>query len=288
MPIGRVVEGRGGFYFIKDGDRVVMATARGNLKRDKRLIYVGDIVEYKALHNNEFVVTKIKERINFLTRPPVSNIEMLVVVFATANPQVNYPVIDKLIVASEFKNIDVAICITKSDLVSEEALREQIQIYEDIYPSVAINGVTGEGIEGLKKIIRGKNIALAGPSGVGKSTIINHITGGLLSETGDISSKTRRGKHTTRHVEIFSLSDGTNIYDTPGFTSLDLPEIDITQVREAFPEFRDLNHKCRYSDCIHVNEPECAVKKALNEGKISKTRYESYCLMLEEVKKWQR
>lgn len=288
VSVGRVIEGRGGFYFVQDDDKIIVATARGILKRDNQLIYVGDLVEYETLPNDEAVITRIYERSNYLTRPPVSNLEMLVVVFAAATPQVNYPVVDKLIAACEFKNIDVSVCITKKDLVTEEELKDHLETYENIYSSVSVNGITGEGIHDLMDIIRGKNVALAGPSGVGKSTIINHITGEFSAETGSISERTGRGKHTTRHVEIFALPDGTNIYDTPGFTSLELPELEITEVREAFPEFRKLNHLCKYSDCIHINEPECAVKQALSEGKIGKTRYESYCLMIDEVRKWQK
>ncbi len=246
------------------------------------------MVEYETLNNDEIVITKINQRLNYLTRPPVSNLEMLVVVFAAANPQVNYPVVDKMITACELKNIDVAVCITKKDLVSEEELQEQLRVYDKIYPTVAINGTSGEGIAELKDIIKGRNVALAGPSGVGKSTIINHITEDFSAETGTISRKTGRGKHTTRHVEIFCLPDGTNLYDTPGFTSLDMPEVEIGRIRETFPEFRSLNNLCKYSDCIHINEPDCSVKEALQENKIGITRYNSYRLMVEEAKKWQK
>ena len=286
---GRVVKGIGGFYYVNDGEKTVMGKARGNLKRNKELIYVGDIVDYEIDANNECIVNKVVTRNNYLTRPPVSNLEMLVVVFAAANPDPNLPVIDKLIAACEVKNIDVAICISKKDLVDSSELQRFLSIYSGVYPIVAVNGVTGEGVDELREVIRGKNVALAGPSGVGKSTITNHLLEGQASvATGSISDKTNRGRHTTRHVEIFALPDGTNIYDTPGFTSLDMPEMDEADVKALFPEMRARLGGCKYANCMHINEPECCVKDALEAGEIPETRYESYLMMVEEVKKWHK
>ncbi len=299
---GTVVKGIGGFYFVYDGNSVVMGKARGNLKRNKDIIFVGDIVDFDIDENDkdgECVIHRVIERKNCLTRPPVSNLDILVVVFSLVQPTVNYPVIDKLIAGCELAGIDPVICISKTDLAEPEALSEAISIYSGFYPSVSVNGVTGEGVEELRKMISGKKVALAGPSGVGKSTITNLLHAGepgiseaeealLKAATGRISKKTGRGKHTTRHVEIFPMSDGTMLYDTPGFTSLDMPGIEPIAVRDLFPEFRELGNICRYSDCMHINEPECAVKEALNEGKISATRYESYISMTEEVRKWQK
>ena len=302
--IGRVVKGIGGFYFVHDGKVTVMGKARGNLKRNKDLIYVGDIVDFDIDANdsdNECVINRVVERRNFLTRPPVSNLDMLVVVFSLTEPAVNYPVIDKLLAGCEVKGITPVICISKKDLASPEQLEKALAIYRNVYPVAAVNGNTGEGVSGLLDMIRGHNAALAGPSGVGKSTITNRLLecavtegavesaeGEILAKTGTISDKTGRGKHTTRHVEIFSLGNDTFLYDTPGFTSLDLPEMQPSDVKGLFPEFRMHAPYCRYSDCVHINEPECAVKEALEEGAVSRSRYDSYLMMIEEAKKWQK
>lgn len=293
---GTVVKGIGGFYFVHDGNETVMGKARGNLKRNKELIYVGDIVDFDIDENDkdgECVINRVIERRNFLTRPPVSNLDMLAVVFSLKQPEVNYPVIDKLIAGCGISGIEPVICISKTDLASEEEVSAALDIYRETYPAVCINGISGEGCDELRNIIRGKRVALAGPSGVGKSTITNLLHHAdeayeVRAETGNISEKTGRGRHTTRHVEIFLLNDGTMLYDTPGFTSLDMPQLDVRQVRDLFPEFRKYQAECRYADCMHLNEPDCAVKDALASGLISRSRYGSYIIMTEEVKKWQK
>lgn len=285
---GRVVKGIGGFYYVYDGSVTYMGKARGNLKRNKELIYIGDTVDFELDDNSECIINAVSKRENFLIRPPVSNLEVLVVVFAAANPDVNFPVIDKLIASCEAKKIEVIVCISKKDLVSDEVLRSYIENYSHSYPCIAVNGLDGSGIDELEALIRGRNVALAGPSGVGKSTISNLIIGEMQAATGEVSDKTQRGRHTTRHVEIFPLADGTFLYDTPGFTSLEMPEMDEHDVDLLFPEFRGLSRGCKYSDCMHINEPECEIKQALEEGEIRESRYNSYLMMVEEVKKWHK
>ncbi|MGN0673437.1 MAG: ribosome small subunit-dependent GTPase A [Anaerovoracaceae bacterium] len=285
---GRIVKGIGGFYFVSDGSRVVMGKARGNLKRNKELLYVGDIVDYEITAEGEAIINGVARRDNSLIRPPVSNLNLLVVVFAASSPEPNFNVIDKMCIACEAKGIDIAICITKPDLVSSEELDEIRSRYDSAYDVMTVNGMTGAGIDSLRERISGRNVALAGPSGVGKSTILNNIVGAQSAETGTVSDKTGRGRHTTRHVEIFELGDGTNLYDTPGFTSLELPSMEPSELSNLIPEFRAFRGQCRYADCVHMKEPGCAVKEAVNEGVIPEGRYDTYLNLMEEVKKWRK
>lgn len=285
---GRIVKGIGGFYFVSDGSRVVMGKARGNLKRNKELLYVGDIVDYEIIADGEAIINGVARRDNSLIRPPVSNLNLLVVVFAASSPEPNFNVIDKMCIACEAKGIDIAICITKPDLVSSEELDEIRSRYDSAYDVMTVNGMTGAGIDSLRERISGRNVALAGPSGVGKSTILNNIVGAQSAETGTVSDKTGRGRHTTRHVEIFELGDGTNLYDTPGFTSLELPSMEPSELSNLIPEFRACRGQCRYADCVHMKEPGCAVKEAVNEGVIPEGRYDTYLNLMEEVKKWRK
>ena len=287
---GKVVKGIGGFYFVYDGDKIIRGNARKNLRKRKDILYVGDLVEYDLRQEDkECIITAVCERKNFLSRPPVSNLDQIVIVFASTNPNPNYVIIDKLTAAAYQKNIDVVICITKPDITDQDLLQKQKDIYHRAFPVVIVNGKTGAGIEKLRALISGKNVALAGPSGAGKSTITNWLIGEDDAETGTISVKTGRGRHTTRHVEIFPLQDGTNVYDTPGFTALALSKMNPTEVRKLFPEMTDYQQECQYRDCLHLNEPNCAVRNAVENGAISRSRYLSYQLIEREAEKqWRK
>lgn len=285
---GKVVKGIGGFYFVFDGSHVIMGTARGTLKKNKNLLYIGDLVEYEILDNGDCIITGVRERKNFLSRPPVSNLDLLVVVFSAIQPKVSFLTLDKLCVGCEYNDIPVAVCMTKKDLVDESVIKECEGIYGRIYPFIAVNGMTGEGLADLKELVHGKSAALAGSSGVGKSTLLNDLLGDGTAETGEISTKTRRGRHTTRHVEIFETDKDTYVYDTPGFTSIEIPSIEAGKIAKMFPEFCRYSSECRYSDCMHLREPDCGVKDALSKGLIASTRYDSYTAMTEEVKKWRK
>ncbi len=289
--IGKVVKGIGGFYYVSDGKQVIQGNARGNLKRRKKdIILVGDEVEYEIRREDgECIITKVLPRKNFLRRPPVSNLDTLVIVSSAETPEMIPLAVDKLTVYCEYTGIRPILVFTKSDLVPESRVQELIDMYQNIYPTYPVSNTTGDGLEALRKEITGQSVALAGPSGVGKSTLLNALVEEAEAETGNLSDKTGRGKHTTRHVEIFVIDADTYIYDTPGFTSLDLPEeMERTELRLFFPEFKEPSLECRYGNCVHINEPSCGVKEALANQQIPKTRYESYLKMYEEVQKWQK
>jgi len=288
--IGKVVKGVGGFYYVSDGKNVIMGNARGILKRHKDVLVVGDLVEYEIRkEDGDCIITRVLPRKNKLPRPPVSNLDALVIVFAAAHPKVNFYAVDRMCAVCECYGLDVMIAVTKTDLADDDEIRDLIAPYKDVYPVYPVSSRSGIGIGALRRGLEGKSTALAGPSGVGKSTLLNKLLGRESAETGDISEKTQRGKHTTRHVEIFSLDPDTYVYDTPGFTSLDLPkDVDLMKLRTLFREFRTFDVECRYGDCMHINEPDCGVKQAVEDEKIHQSRYQSYLNMYDEVKKCQR
>ncbi len=294
---GRIVRGVGGFYDVLSGEEVFTGKARGILKRGKSTLLVGDVVEFDFTDNGECSITALKERKNFLERPPVSNIDMLIAAFAAADPEPNLLTVDKICAHAAMRGMDVAVCITKPDLVTEEKLAEYVKIYGQVYETVTVNGLTGAGIDDVRRMISGKSVAIAGPSGIGKSTLVNRLIKTDRMKVGGLSDRTGRGKHTTRHVEIFRLDDGTEskngtsgtfVYDTPGFTSIDAPPPGLYDAAVAFPEINEIAAGCKYSDCRHINEPFCAVKEAVADGRISDSRYGSYKMILEEVTKWRR
>lgn len=288
---GLIIKGIGGFYYVmtQEGE-VVEAKGRGIFKKDKITLLVGDEVEIQMTDRDgaKGVINSIFPRKNQFARPPISNVDMFIVVFAAKNPRPNYSVIDKFLINSQLNGIEPVICINKKDLVSERDIDEIRDIYGKIYRTVAVSARTGEGTNDLRAMIKGRRAALAGPSGAGKSSIINLLHPKADMETGEVSRKTMRGRHTTRHVEIFSLAGGGMLFDTPGFTSFDLPDIDEDQLKYYYPEFAEFNDLCRYDDCRHLKEPDCAVLAAVAGGRINNRRYEAYVSNYEELKRRKR
>lgn len=285
---GLIIKGIGGFYYVKSEDgKVIETRGRGIFKRDGMTLCVGDEVEFEltAEDGAKGVINSIFPRKNHFDRPPISNVDMFIVVFAAKNPKPNYPVIDKFLINAQLNGIEPVICINKSDLVSEEEMEKIRDIYRGVYSTVSISTKTGQGTDTLLSLIRGKKAALAGPSGAGKSSIINTLHPKAEMETGEVSKKTMRGKHTTRHVEIFDLDGGGMLFDTPGFTSFELPDIEERELKYYYPEFADFNGLCRYDDCNHLKEPQCAVLEAVADGRINSRRYEAYVANQEELKR---
>jgi ribosome biogenesis GTPase len=280
---GLIVKGIGGFYYVKTDEQVYQCRARGIFRDQGVTPMIGDIVDIEVQDDGDAVVDRIYPRKNEFLRPPVSNIDMMVVVAAAARPKPNTAVIDKLLVAAEKSSVEIMICINKIDIAEPQIVAGLKEIYEKIYPLVLVSGKTGEGIDGLKEHLAGKRSAFAGPSGAGKSTLLNRLQPSIEAETGSVSSKTKRGRHTTRHVEIFDMDFGGMVYDTPGFTSFDTSDADLGELQFYFPEMRPYIGKCRYDNCRHLKEPDCAVTAAVEAGKISRSRYDSYTAQYKDI-----
>ena len=284
---GRLIKGIAGFYYVYSDGKIYECKARGKFRIKGQTPLVGDLVELSldtasSASSPEMLagrVDKILPRLNEYDRPPIANVEVCIIVAAAKDPEPLSYIIDRMAVAAEMKNSDIVICINKEDLADAQRIAG---IYSGIYPVYCVSAKTGEGIDLLKNAINGKQAALAGPSGVGKSSLTNALLG-ENAEVGEISKKTLRGKNTTRHSELF-ISGDIFLFDTPGFTSFDTPELDEYDLSSYFPEFKEYLGKCRFDDCMHINEPECAVKDALEMGKINKSRYDSYKAMYNELK----
>ena len=286
MSRGLIIKGVGGFYYIETEGGIIRARGKGTLKNDGILLMVGDEVEYEEREDDD-LITRVLPRKNHFSRPPIANLDMLVVVMAQSKPKANTLIIDKMLTIAEAQGVDSIICINKCDEGDpEEGLRLK-EIYSVAYPTFLVSAKNGHNLEELLRAIEGKRVALAGPSGAGKSTLTNALIPSATMEVGSISEKTSRGKHTTRHVEMFHLGSGY-LFDTPGFTSLDAGDEEERDLGELFPEIRKNMGKCRFDDCLHLKEPGCAVRRAVEEGEMSESRYESYVSMLEEVKNRRR
>lgn len=285
---GKIIKGIAGFYYVHVvHSGIYECKAKGIFRNKKIKPLVGDNVEIDIIDEEKRIgnIVEIAERTNELIRPAVANIDQSLVVFAVMRPDPNINLLDRFLVMMERQDVPVIICFNKVDLVPEEELIELRDTYVNAgYHVIFTSTLNGNGVEDVKRILIGKTTAFAGPSGVGKSSMLNAIIPDANSETGGISEKIGRGKNTTRHTEIFNLEDETYIMDTPGFTSLYTNDFEKEELKWYFPEFREYEGKCRFNGCIHENEPDCAVKNALEEGKISESRYKNYLQMLDEIK----
>ena len=285
---GKIVKGISGFYYVYvAGTGIYECKAKGAFRKQKIKPLVGDNVEIAVIDELEKKgnVENIFPRKNQLIRPAVANIDMALVIFAAAKPDPNFNLLDRFLCMMEYQNIPVTICFNKKDLVSQETIEQLKSIYEPAgYHVLFTSTKSGEGIEEVKSLLTGKTATVAGPSGVGKSSIINMLQDEVVMETGVISTKIERGKHTTRHSEIIPVMKDSFIMDTPGFSSMDVPGFEKEELWTCYPEFREYEPYCRFQGCSHINEPDCGVKSALEEGKISNVRYENYKLLYEELK----
>lgn len=282
---GIIIKGIGGFYYVEAADGIIYeCKARGVFRKEKITPLAGDKVEISVDENNKNSLDKIYERRNMFKRPPIANVDKLVIVSSVCDPRPNLLIIDRLSAVAVYKNVEPIIVFTKNDLQSAD---EYIEIYKNAgFKTFAVSNETGEGIGEIKAVIENGVCVFTGNSGVGKSSLINRMYPDFALETGEISKKLGRGRHTTRHVELLKINNGY-IADTPGFSSLDFETNDLIKKDElafCFPDFSDYIDSCKFSTCAHVNDKGCRLIEAVNNGDVMRSRHESYVTMYNEVK----
>lgn len=279
---GTIVKGIAGFYYVKTPDNeLIECKARGRFRFNELTPMVGDVVEI-TVKNDKGVIDKVLPRKSKLTRPAVANITHALVVFAFKNPDINVDLLNRFLILCEYNNLKITICLNKSDLRDEKNDEIIDMLSHTGYDIIFVNATSGIGVDEIKKRLNNNITVLCGPSGAGKSTILNSIAGRELMETGNVSVKLGRGKHTTRHSELIQIENGF-IVDTPGFSSLEIENIEKEQLQYYFPEFDKYIGNCRFNGCIHHKEPGCKIKEALNNGEINKIRYDFYIKLIEEI-----
>jgi ribosome biogenesis GTPase / thiamine phosphate phosphatase len=285
---GKIIKGIAGFYYVHVKQQgVYECKAKGVFRNQKIKPLVGDNVSIDIIDEKEMKgnIVDVLERTNQLIRPAVANVDQALVIFATADPNPNFNLLDRFLILMLSQDVETIICFNKKDIVSENELKLLEETYIKCgYKVIFTSTFTEDGLTTLQELLKDKTTVLAGPSGVGKSSIINSVQPEANMETGSISEKIKRGKHTTRHSELFYVEGNTFIMDTPGFSSLYITDIEKEELKDYFIEFHEYEDQCRFNGCAHLNEPGCGVKQALEEGKISNIRYENYKLLYEELK----
>ncbi len=279
MPSGIILKGIGGFYYVESSQSIYECKARGIFRKDELAPLPGDIVEFSILDSEKKTgsIDEIRPRSVQLVRPAVANINQVLAVIAVKNPEPDLALLDKLLVTAEKKVVSAIVCINKIDLDTEQVHLNLLNAYGKAgYEVIMVSSKTNQGYRELETALAGKITVLAGQSGVGKSTMLNNIMNTLIMETGDLSEKTDRGKHTTRHAELVMLKDGGYIADTPGFSSFELAGIEYEELQHYYPEFNIEGQYCRFTGCSHICEPGCVVREAVAAGGIDKGRYERY------------
>ena len=283
---GKIIKGIGGFYYVHNGSHIYECKAKGIFRKDGIKPLVGDNVIFEILDEEKRLgnINEILPRSSEIVRPAVANVDQALIIFAIQKPDPNFNLLDRFIIQMSQKGLPCIICFNKQD-IADKGEKEQIaKAYEASGCKVLFSSVlTQEGLQEIREVLKSKTTTVAGPSGVGKSSLINHLQSGISMETGEISVKIDRGKHTTRHSQMIAIDEDTYILDTPGFSSLNLFDIEKEELKDYYAEFEEYECECRYLDCVHNNEPSCGVKNAVKEGKISSIRYENYLMLLEEL-----
>ncbi len=284
---GVIIRGVGGNYYVDTNDGIIECRARGLFRNQNIKPLVGDRVVIRLTEENKKngYIEEILDRKNEMKRPLVSNIDQIIIVFAVKNPEPSFLLLDKLLIASEINSLKPIICFNKCDLVDKDYVSKYIDIYKNTgYKMIFTSMYNDNLLSEFKELLTDKISLFSGPSGVGKSSLMNAIDNGFELKTGEISEKLKRGKHTTRHAEIYKLNFGGFAVDTPGFSSFDINEIDYHELSYYYPEIRENSENCKFNNCMHDKEPSCAVKEAVKNNEISEIRYNNYIKLLYEIK----
>lgn len=280
---GQIIKALSGFYYVASEDEIFQTRARGNFRNRKITPLVGDEVIFESSNQTDGYLLEILPRKNELVRPPVANVDQGVVVTSLVEPNFSYNLLDRFLVTLEYEGIEPIIFLTKADLVKDLAAMKAIEeTYQAIGYHVITSKAEGEDLLELQRYFPERITVFMGQSGAGKSTLLNRIVPELALETGVISESLGRGKHTTRHVELLPICDGL-VADTPGFSSIDFVEIEAVELPKLFPDFLAVASNCRFRECMHLNEPDCAVKQGVAANEIAETRYKNYVQFLEEI-----
>lgn len=289
---GKIIKGIAGFYYVHvEKHGIYECKAKGIFRKDHVKPLVGDDVIVDILDETQMLgnIREILPRKSALVRPAVANVDQALVIFAIVKPNPNFNLLDRFLIRMERQKLPTIICFNKQDIASAQEKEALQKAYETCgYRVCFVSALENEGLDQVRKLLTGKTTTVAGPSGVGKSSLINQLAPKANMATGAISEKIERGKHTTRHSEIIALGDSTYIVDTPGFTSLDISEITKEELGNYYPEFVQYEPYCKFSGCAHISEPSCGVKAAVEEGKISRVRYENYKVLYQELKEIKR
>lgn len=291
MIEGMILKGIGGFYYVKTDNGIYECRARGVFREEKITPFVGDIVLIRENETDKTgYIEKIYPRKSKLIRPPVTNVTQALIVISMKNPDPNLWLLDRFLILARHEGLNTIICLNKIDLVDCEEFNAVKSIYQKAgYNVIATSPVLDVGIDELRDTLENNITVFSGPSGVGKSSLLNKVQPNLQLKTGEISDKTKRGKHTTRHVELLELDNGGYVLDTPGFSSLDIDFIDNAEgLKKYFDEINSIKNQCRFNSCLHYKEPDCEVKRLVEVGEISKIRYENYIRFLEEIRNRRR
>ncbi|KAB2954467.1 ribosome small subunit-dependent GTPase A [Heliorestis acidaminivorans] len=283
---GTIIKGYSGFYYVLSEGTIFTCSLRGKFRQKKmeQTFLPGDRVVISLLEGDKGVIEEVLPRKNELLRPTIANVDQALLVFSLTSPDPDFALIDRLLLFTIEEQIEPILIWTKSDLATEECIEKAKESFvQGQIKQVIVSAETMNGIEAVKNLLRQRITVLAGPSGAGKSSLLNALQPGLALKTGEVSKKTGRGRHTTRHVELLHLSFDALVADTPGFSTLNLPALTAPQLGELFPEIVDLMGQCRFNSCLHRTEPDCAVQEAVEKGLIHQRRYESYLLFLEEL-----